>query len=111
MGHDIWIEKNQAAIMYVGNPPWHGLGTKLDRPATAEEAIKAAKLDWSVRMVPIWTGEGRSQYLVRNRYGIVPTDRWGHERCPVFGVVSRGYTPLQNREAFEFFDPLLPRRH
>src|ERR1022692_1339805 len=27
--------------------------------------------------------------------------------CPIFGTVSTGYTPLQNRDAFRFFDPIV----
>ena len=53
MAHRIFIENGTASLMYVGEPPWHGLGKKLAKPATAEEAIKAANLDWTVKKVPL----------------------------------------------------------
>jgi len=37
----------------------------------------------------------------------VRKDKWDSADCKVLGVVSQQYTPLQNREAFAFFDPIV----
>ena len=37
----------------------------------------------------------------------MPQDRWGQPDCPVFGIVGKDYTPLQNHQAFAFFDPIV----
>jgi hypothetical protein len=106
MGHDLNIQDGQAAMMYVGDTPWHGLGTKLNKPATAAEAIEAAKLNWGVRKKPLQAVEGQQGCLIEDRYAVVREDRWpDHKNC-VLGLVGRQYTPLQNKEAFAFFDPL-----
>ena len=41
------------------------------------------------------------------KYATVRADKWGEADCPIFGIVSEQYTPLQNREAFRFFDPIV----
>jgi phage/plasmid-like protein (TIGR03299 family) len=107
MPHELFIEDGRAAMMYVGQEPWHRLGTKLDRPATAEEAIRAANLDWEVRKVPLYAVADGINRAVEDRFAIVPTDKWKEPDCPIFGYVGFGYTPLQNREAFRFFDPIV----
>ena len=89
-------------MMYVGGLPWHGLGTRLDRPATAKEAIQAAHLDWQVRKLPLCAVDGLLHLPVKDKYGVA---RDGS--LDVLGVVGRDYTPVQNREAFAFFDPIV----
>ena len=107
MAHGLLTENGKAAMMYVRQAPWHGLGTRLDSPATSAEAIKAARLDWTVRKVPLYAMNEAGAALVRHRYAVVPAHRWGQEDCPVFGVVGADYVPLQNEEAFTFFDSIV----
>jgi phage/plasmid-like protein (TIGR03299 family) len=86
-------------MMYVGEAPWHRLGKKLDNPATAEEAIVAAGLDYEVGLCDLLTPAGQQ---VRHRKGVVRCDTGA-----VLGVVGKGYVPIQNRESFGFLDSLV----
>ena len=89
-------------MFYTGNDPWHRIGTKLDNPATAAEAIEVAGLNWDVALEPVFINRG-GEWIPTDRYAVSRTDRGG-----VFhvGVTSR-YTPLQNSEAFKFFDAIV----
>jgi phage/plasmid-like protein (TIGR03299 family) len=107
MAHNLFIENGKAHMMYAGKPPWHGLGTQLAGPATSAEAIKAAGLDWKVRKIPLFAIEGTGVVPVPQYFGVAPDDRWGKSDCPVFGIVGKDYHPLQNVEAFEFFDSIV----
>jgi len=107
MAHDLNIENDKASMMYVGEVPWHGLGTQLNKPATAAAAIKAARLDWEVVKQPLFAIGGSVVLPVPYKFAVVPQHKWGKADCPVFGIVSEDYTPLQNREAFAFFDDIV----
>jgi len=95
---DIATTNGRPAIMYAGPTPWHRLGTRLDKPATAAEAITAAGLDYTVDLQPLRT---ISDLHVPRRKAVVRSDT-----RQVLGVVSKGYTPIQNRECFNFMDQL-----
>ena len=108
MAHNLEIYGGQASMMYVDDPPWHGLGTQLDGPATAEEAIRAARLDWAVGKIPLAAYNGSKWREVPGQYAIVREDRWGQgSDDAVLGAVGGDYMPLQNAEAFQFFDPIV----
>ena len=106
MAHNICERGGEAAVMVVGQPAWHRLGTVLDKPATAKEAIKAAHLDWMVLKQPLFAGDNE-HHRVADYYAVVRGDDWDHNKATVLGIVGSGYTPLQNLEAFSFFDPIV----
>jgi phage/plasmid-like protein (TIGR03299 family) len=108
MAHNLATLNGQTAMMFTGEPPWHGLGTRLDKPATAAEAIRAAQLDWEVTKTPLFITSGSRLHEVRDKFAVVRKDQLASGVAPpVLGIVGREYTPLQNREAFDWFDPIV----
>jgi phage/plasmid-like protein (TIGR03299 family) len=99
MAHEIEFVNGKAQMMYVGETPWHGLGTKLDTPpATVAEALQLAGLDWTVRLEQLQTASG----VVVDAFATVrDSDN------KVLGTVGAGYRPMQNADAMKFFDPFL----
>lgn len=93
---------NVENMFYVGDIPWHREGVPLQEPPDTKTAIIAAGLNWRVDKVNLYA-EGSG--LVQNYYGIMRSDN--HE---VLGVVGKDYEPLQNVDAFKFFDPLVNKK-
>jgi phage/plasmid-like protein (TIGR03299 family) len=91
-------------MMYTGAVPWHGLGVALDSPATAAEAIEAASLDWKVITEPVFVGRNGvfSSEQIEGKKAIVREDT-----RQVFTVMGDGYEPVQNVDAFNFFDSVI----
>lgn len=92
-------------MFYYNEVPWHGLGTKVDHALTAAEAITTAGLDWEVATVPIY---------VNNVAGIKGYKKIDGKKAvarltdgKVLGVLGDGYTPVQNKDAFNFFDDVV----
>ena len=79
--------------------PWHGKGEPVEGLATAEEAIEKGGLDWEVekRQVSV---EGIGD--VPDTFATVRTDTY-----EPLGIVGNKYTPLQNKDAFKFFDSIV----
>lgn len=93
---------NINSMFYTGEKPWHNLGTKLDNAATSQEAIDAAKLGWNVKKHPIHTTVQGEFITVPDKFAVVREDTKA-----VLGVVGDVYKPLQNRDAFKFFDAIV----
>lgn len=89
----------KAAMFAAGKAPWHGLGTKVEGALTAEEAIKAAQLDWKVLEEPVFDGQGRELPAFK----LLRREDTGR----VFYVPKKTYQPIQNRETFKFLDDLV----
>ncbi len=45
MAHELAMTNGEEAMMYSGETPWRGLGTKLDEPASSRVAIQAEGLN------------------------------------------------------------------
>jgi len=106
MPANICEREGEASIFVVKEPAWHRLGKVLDNPATAAEAIQAASLDWEVIKQPLFAGE-KEHLEVRDRFAVVRSDDWAKGKATALGIVGSEYTPLQNRDAFKFFDPIV----
>lgn len=112
MAHLINIEKGRASFGYAGDEPWHGLGTKVPGLMTTREAIIAGGLDFHVDLEPLTTPPtmGVDEKGITTLPGIACTTHKAtvrRDKRVILGVVGPDYTPVQNVEAFEFFDDCL----
>lgn len=98
MSHGILENDN---LIYVGEKPWHGLGRAFKRgeEPSVKEAIVAANLDWEVELQEIQTNTG---IKLGDRRAIIRKDT---NDC--LGVLTNSYKPLQNKDAFDFFEPFI----
>lgn len=83
---------------------WHQLGQLSDRQLTAQEAIKEALLNWEVEQVPVYHRNPVDEELmeVPDQFLVRRTDNYNP-----LAIMSARYTPIQNLEAFSFFDEII----
>ncbi len=100
MGHG-FLEND--TMFSVKERPWHGLGTVVEKAPTIAEAITLAGLDWEVEMQPIKAvTENFDEYPVTTHKAVIKKTT-----KDILGVVGANYKPLQNKDAFSFFEPLV----
>lgn len=107
------------SMMYVGETPWHRLGTALDKPPTTEEALLQAGLNWTVKKLPTYSPNldndeeyfGETHASMRtghfHTWRVNNPSEYGNRTFVPLGPVSERYGVLQNKEAFEPFDILI----
>ena len=99
MAHELATTNGRAAMAYFGDTPWHRLGTRLENPATAAEAIEGAGLDYEAELTRMTTVD---DIPVPNRLAVVRSDN-----RQILGTVGTSYVPVQNRQAFGFLDAVV----
>jgi len=102
MAHEIDSSTGLPAIAYVGETPWHGLGEKLPAGQPIEAWLKAARLEWDLRRLPV-------QYLIEGRLRTMD-DRFVLVRSDTnaaLSVVSDDYRIVQPKEVLEFYRDLI----
>ena len=98
MSHE--VEK----MVFAGATPWHGLGTEIDDATNFWDAFKLAGLDWEVETEPLYR-MGAAGQVVGEQVKAQAAVRTSDDK--VLGVVGPRWTPLQNRDAFKVFEPLI----
>lgn len=94
-------------MAYTNEVPWHGLGHYVADAPNVAGMLKAAKLNWKVERRPMMAGrydsEGKPSFLTGSTvpdFAALVRD----SDNAVLDVVGSRYTPIQNLEAFEFFN-------
>ena len=104
MAHNLF----HGRMAFVGEVPWHRLGTPVPQTVTSAEMIEAAGLGWRVdlraasgaRIIDDKAGTYDRYLIVRERFGEETEE-------VALGMVGSRYVPLQNTEAFSFFEPFI----
>lgn len=104
MPAELDYSKGRAAILSVGQTPWHREGLVMEEPPKSiDEALKQAQLDFDVELVPLYhPGAAGCMEKVADHLAVRRNDV-----DSILGVVGSRYTPLQNRDAFRILQPLL----
>jgi phage/plasmid-like protein (TIGR03299 family) len=101
MAHNLATIDGKVAMMYQGETPWHQLGTRLDGLTDVSAALRAASLDWTVRLEDLaLVSDSRK---VTNRAVVRDNDN------TIIDVVSGSYKTIQNHEAFGIFAPAVEK--
>lgn len=89
------------SMAFFGATPWHGLGSPLEEADLYDwqSACVKSGLNWDVELTPLVTADTLTMVAHRG------VRRKSDGR--VLGVVGPKYHPLQNRDAFKWFQPFL----
>ena len=90
-------------MAYAGDVPWHGLGVSVSNDLTPQQMMQKAGLDWTVE-------KHDSFVMINDGFGglkNIPTGQQALVRSSdkkVLTNVGEGWNPVQNEEAFNFFN-------
>jgi len=102
MAHMIEEIDGVAQMAYAGGVPWHGLGTKVPADLTPEQMLEAAGLNWTVQKYPTFAilDENDPDSVVETKQSALIRSK----DKKLLDVVSDDWNPVQNAEAFDFFN-------
>jgi phage/plasmid-like protein (TIGR03299 family) len=101
VAHEIEFVNGKAQMAYAGDLPWHGLGTRVPDDLTPEQMLEAAGLNWEVEKIEAFAKVGGKNVSVDRSALVRKTDN------KILGVVSNDWNPVQNSDAFEFFNDFI----
>ena len=102
MSHELDMRNGKAAMAYVGQKPWHGLGQELTAGASIDVWAKEAGMAFAIGSAPVsYSVDGKKGLAFEGRNVLFRDD----SNDPL-GIVSDGYKVVQPREILEFFDQM-----
>lgn len=102
MAHEIEFVDGIAQMAYTGAVPWHGLGKQVPADLTPEQMLEAAGLNWEVQKFPTFAVLDEN-----DPDSVIETGQSALVRMKdkkMLDVVSDDWNPVQNAEAFDFFN-------
>jgi phage/plasmid-like protein (TIGR03299 family) len=97
MAHELEIIDGVAQMVYVGETPWHGLGTQIPADLAPAQVLEKAGLDWSVDKYPQFIDLDGKKIRTGKSALVRSSDN------SILDTVSDEWNPLQNADAFDFF--------
>lgn len=101
MAHELEIIDGKAQHVYVGDTPWHTLGTRVPNDLTPVQMLEAANLDWSVEKYPATVDIAGKRIETGHSALVRSSDN------KILDVITDDWNPCQNLEAFEFFNDFI----
>lgn len=98
MAHEIDLSNGKAAMAYVGEKPWHGLGAELKLGASIEVWKQQAGMDWEILQTQVRYDDGDDMAAFPNQTVLYRSDN----KNPL-SIVSGDYKIVQPGEVIEFF--------
>lgn len=101
------IESLDNVLLGSNKPAWHGLGTVVRGQPTSAEALRLAKLDWTVSVEPVCLPDGNGGFIeIPESFATVRDDLARTDYRRALGVVGNRYVPIQNSEGFDIADEI-----
>ena len=105
MAHQINYNKKKKSYSFAayGEPAWHGLGQIVNQAMTAEQAIKLANMDYTVKKTNIqYFDDAGMPVQIDGVYA-----NYREDNGDFLGLVKSRYEIVQNIDAFGFFDAII----
>jgi phage/plasmid-like protein (TIGR03299 family) len=108
--HELEMIDGKAQMVFQGdrNAVWHRLGTEIPADLTPQQVMEVAGLDWSVNKMPLtvdYTSPVLGEMKIDTGHSALVRDK----DMSVLDVVPSSWNPVQNADAFAFFDEFIAR--
>lgn len=110
MAHELdFAENGEAAMAFVGQTPWHGLGQSLEPGADIEVWRKAAHMDWEIQRSAVQYVSGQHDVMSGDSLRLFPEKHvlYRSDNGRPLSVVSDKYKIVQPKEVLGFYRDLV----